>query len=189
MAEDADLLELTTLIVTNHVSNNSVHTADLAKLISSVHAALAGLDAPVQAPPEEPEHKAAVSVRKSLASDQHIVSMIDGKSYKTLRRHLSSHGLTDKDYRARYGLPADYPMVARAYSAARSAMAQAIGLGRKKATDVAAAVEQAAAPVAEKAKRGAKKAAATAETATKPAAKRARKTLSDAVASAKEHLG
>jgi predicted transcriptional regulator len=73
----------------------------------------------------------AVSVRKSLASKDHIISMIDGKPYKTLRRHLSGHGLTPEEYRHRYNLKAGYPMVAEAYSAARRAMAQKIGLGRK----------------------------------------------------------
>ena len=75
---------------------------------------------------------AAVSVRRSLASPDHIVSMIDGKSYKTLRRHLSTHGLSPEDYRRRFGLRSDYPMVAPAYAAMRSAMAKSIGLGRKR---------------------------------------------------------
>ncbi len=73
----------------------------------------------------------AVSVRKSLASQDHIISMIDGKPYKTLRRHLSTHGLTPEEYRARYNLKSDYPMVAPAYSEARRAMAHKIGLGAK----------------------------------------------------------
>lgn len=73
----------------------------------------------------------AVSVRKSLASKDHIISLIDGKPYKTLRRHLSGHGLTPEEYRQRFNLKADYPMVAEAYSAARRAMAKKIGLGRK----------------------------------------------------------
>ena len=73
----------------------------------------------------------AVSVRKSLASKEHIISMIDGKPYKTLRRHLGGHGLTAEEYRRRYNLKSDYPMVAEAYSAARRAMAKKIGLGRK----------------------------------------------------------
>ncbi len=77
------------------------------------------------------DHPPAVSVRKSLASADHIISMIDGKPYKTLRRHLSTHGLTPDDYRQRYGLKADYPMVAPGYSKARSSMAKSIGLGRK----------------------------------------------------------
>jgi len=73
----------------------------------------------------------ATTVRKSLASKDHIISLIDGKPYKTLRRHLATHGLTPAEYRARYGLKADYPMVAPNYSEARRSMAQKIGLGRK----------------------------------------------------------
>ena len=79
----------------------------------------------------EPEHVAAVSTRKSLASKDHLVSMIDGKPYKTLRRHLSRHGLTPEQYRERYNLRADYPMVAENYSNTRREMAKKIGLGRK----------------------------------------------------------
>ena len=74
---------------------------------------------------------AAVTARKSLASKDHIISMIDGKAYKTLRRHLSTHGLTPSDYRQRYNLKADYPMVAPSYSEQRRAMAVKIGLGNK----------------------------------------------------------
>lgn len=77
------------------------------------------------------EHTPAVTVRKSLASQDHIISLIDGKPYRTLRRHLTRHGLTPDDYRARYGLKADYPMVAPSYSQVRRDMAQKIGLGRK----------------------------------------------------------
>ena len=80
------------------------------------------------------EYTPAVSVRKSLASKDHIISMIDGKPYRTLRRHLSTHGLTPDEYRARYKLKPDYPMVAPAYSEARRAMAKKIGLGRKPKT-------------------------------------------------------
>ena len=81
----------------------------------------------------------AVSVRKSLASKEHIISMIDGKPYKTLRRHLNGHGLTTEEYRRRYNLKADYPMVAEAYSAARREIAQKIGLGRKSGSRTAPA--------------------------------------------------
>jgi predicted transcriptional regulator len=83
------------------------------------------------------DYTPAVTARKSLGSPDHIISMIDGKSYKTLRRHLSGHGLTPDAYRARYGLKADYPMVAPAYSEARRVMADKIGLGRKPAQVVA----------------------------------------------------
>lgn len=77
------------------------------------------------------EFTPAVSVRKSLASKDHIISMIDGKPYRTLRRHLSTHGLTPEEYRARYNLKADYPMVAESYSVQRREMAKKIGLGSK----------------------------------------------------------
>lgn len=77
------------------------------------------------------EYVPAVSVRKSLASRDHIISMIDGKPYRMLTRHLSTHGLTADEYRARYNLKADYPMVAPAYSEQRREMAKKIGLGRK----------------------------------------------------------
>lgn len=93
---------------------------------------------PTLAQAATPEFTPAVSVRKSLASPEHIISMIDGRPYKALRRHLSSNGLTPDDYRQRYGLRADYPMVAPAYSESRSAMAKTTGLGRKRSTDVVA---------------------------------------------------
>jgi predicted transcriptional regulator len=81
--------------------------------------------------PAAQEFTPAVTVRKSLASRDHIISMIDGKPYKTLRRHLSTHGLTPEDYRARYGLKPDYPMVAPSYSEHRRAVAKQLGLGQK----------------------------------------------------------
>jgi len=93
---------------------------------------------PTLAQAATPEFTPAVSVRKSLASPEDIISMIDGRPYKALRRHLSSNGLTPADYRQRYGLRADYPMVAPAYSESRSAMAKTIGLGRKRSTDAVA---------------------------------------------------
>lgn len=77
------------------------------------------------------EFTPAVTVRKSLGSKDHIISMIDGKPYRTLRRHLSTHGLTPEEYRARYNLKPDYPMVAESYSAQRREMAKKIGLGQK----------------------------------------------------------
>lgn len=80
---------------------------------------------------EEQEHTPAVSVRKSLGSREHIISMIDGKPYRSLKRHLSGHGLTPAEYRQRYNLKPDYPMVAPAYSEARRDMAKKIGLGQK----------------------------------------------------------
>lgn len=110
--------------------------------------------------PEANEYTPAVTVRKSLASPDRIISMIDGKPYRTLRRHLSTHGLTPAEYRDRYKLKADYPMVAPAYSEARRDMAKKIGLGRKPASAAPAAPDPvpAAAPKPRR-----KKAAASAE--------------------------
>lgn len=130
------LTELTVDLLAAFVSNNSVGAKDLPDLIASTHAALAALDRGGAAPAEpEPAAEAdfppAVSIRKSLAKREHILSMIDGKPYKTLKRHLSRHGLTPAEYRARYNLPADYPMVAPAYSEARREVAKRLGLGRK----------------------------------------------------------
>lgn len=104
--------------------------------LASMHAALVKLDAPAEGDqrpeaPTEAEYPPATTARKSLASPDQIISMIDGKPYRTLRRHLSSNGLTPEEYRARYNLKSDYPMVAPAYSEARRAMAKRIGLGRK----------------------------------------------------------
>lgn len=133
----------------------SMHDA-VTNLAGESSGASAGTDAE-SAPAYEP----AVSVRKSLASKDHIISMIDGKPYKTLRRHLSTHNLTPTEYRQRYGLKADYPMVAPAYSEQRRAMAKKIGLGRRLGM-TRAAKSSASAPAAGAAKpRGRRKAAAT----------------------------
>ena len=105
------------------------------------------------------DYTPAVSVRKSLASKDHIISMIDGKPYKTLRRHLATNGMTPAEYRERYGLKPDYPMVAENYSESRRAMAKKIGLGRK--PGARKATEGSAAPTP--AKRGRKSAEAPAE--------------------------
>lgn len=97
-------------------------------------------------PADEPEvHTPAVSVRKSLSSPEYLVSLIDGKRYKTLKRHLASHGLTPDTYRERYGLPASYPMVAPEFAAKRREIAGRIGLGRRPQADASAAPAQAAA--------------------------------------------
>lgn len=114
--------------------NNRVAAEDVPAFLQTMHATVLGLanGATVQEEtPAEREFTPAVSVRKSLASKDHIISMIDGKSYKTLRRHLAGHGLTPESYRERFGLRADYPMVAESYSQSRRDMAKKIGLGRK----------------------------------------------------------
>lgn len=114
--------------------NSRVNADDVPAFIQKMHETVSALSAPAveeTQPDQTFEYAPAVSVRKSLASKDQIISLIDGKPYKTLRRHLSGHGLTPDEYRARYGLKSDYPMVAEAYSAARREMAKKIGLGRK----------------------------------------------------------
>lgn len=124
-----DLLDLTADIVSAHVANNSVAVSELPALIGSVHAALAGLGAVVE--PETPALKPAVSIRSSVKPD-HIVCLEDGKKLKMLKRHLmTSYQMTPDQYRAKWKLPADYPMVAPNYAEKRRALAKKIGLGRK----------------------------------------------------------
>ncbi|MEE7449479.1 MucR family transcriptional regulator [Methylobacterium radiotolerans] len=132
---NSNFIELAGDIVAAYVSNNPVPAAELPALIARVHGAISGLvtgtltaeiGAASQAEIEKPS---AAQIRKSVRHDG-IVSFIDGKTYKTLKRHLTSHGLDPRSYRDRYGLPADYPMVAPSYAEQRSALAKAIGLGQ-----------------------------------------------------------
>ncbi len=129
VGEQDDTVELTTQIVAAYVSNNSVPASGLADLIVSVHSGLLGLGKP-PTPVEEPVAKATPAQIKKSISDDGVISFEDGKSYKSLKRHLSSRGLTPEGYRAKYGLPADYPMVAPSYARQRSDLARSIGLGR-----------------------------------------------------------
>jgi predicted transcriptional regulator len=129
--------------------NTRAQAEDIPAFLRSMHDAVVGLgEAPVEQPEAEPapKHEPAVTVRKSLASPDHIISLIDGKPYKTLRRHLSRHGMTPEQYRERYGLKADYPMVAPAYAETRRDLAKKIGLGRKggRIKDTGPAAEKAA---------------------------------------------
>lgn len=133
MSESADtnemLVTLTADIVAAHVSNNSVAISDLAILINNVHTALSNLG---EKPVEEEKPVPAVSIRASVKPD-HIVCLEDGKKLKMLRRHLMTHyGMTPDDYRAKWGLPADYPMVAPNYAKQRSSLAKKIGLGKRR---------------------------------------------------------
>ena len=126
------LITLTSDIVSAHVSNNSVSAEELSILISSVYGALAGLGA--QAPEPEALPEPAVSIRSSVKND-HIVCLEDGKKLKMLKRHLMTHyNMTPAQYRTRWNLPADYPMVAPAYAERRRELAKKIGLGRKPGT-------------------------------------------------------
>ncbi|HEY9012708.1 MAG TPA: MucR family transcriptional regulator [Devosia sp.] len=131
-ADDNDLIDLSADIVCAYVSHNALSVADLPKLIADVHAALRGLGTAAVAEPVE-ELKPAVPVKKSIAPD-YIVCLEDGKKFKSLKRHLRTHyNLSPEEYREKWGLPADYPMVAPNYSATRSRLAKDNGLGRKAA--------------------------------------------------------
>lgn len=124
------LITLTADIVAAHVGNNSVALADIATLIANVHTALAGLSSAEALEPEEVRPEPAVSIRSSIKHD-YLVCLEDGKRMKMLKRHLSVHyNMTPAEYRQRWGLPADYPMVAPAYAEKRRELAKIIGLGR-----------------------------------------------------------
>jgi predicted transcriptional regulator len=133
--KQSDIASLTVELLSAYLSNNTVPSAELAGLIQSTRAALTQDAAPIETEADKPTFTPAVTVRKSLASPDHLISLIDGKPYKTLKRHLTRHGLTPETYRERYGLPASYPMVAPAFAAMRRAIAEKIGLGTKRAAD------------------------------------------------------
>ncbi len=142
MYDDGDqqaLIELSANIVSAYVSKNSVPLAELPALIAAIHASLTRLGAPVEAAPK-PEPR--VSIRKSITPDA-LISLEDGRPYKTLKRHLSKLGLTPEQYRTKWGLPPDYPMVAASYAERRSELAKSLGLGqiRRNRADAAAAPE------------------------------------------------
>lgn len=123
------LITLTADIVAAHVSNNSVAVADLPLIIQNVHSALAGLGTPTAE--AEVKQEPAVSIRSSIKPD-YVVCLEDGKKLKMLKRHLMTHyQMTPDDYRAKWNLPADYPMVAPNYAEQRRTLAKKIGLGTK----------------------------------------------------------
>jgi predicted transcriptional regulator len=131
--------ELTADIVSAYVSKNSVRPADLPDLIGSIHGALRSVAAPA-AKPEAAKPTPPVNPKKSVTPD-YLISLEDGKHYKSLKRHLRGKGLTPEQYRERWGLPYDYPMVAPNYAKTRSDLAKSMGLGqqRKKAAQPKAA--------------------------------------------------
>lgn len=155
MAEETntDLVELATELTIAWLGNpnNRATAEDVPAFLRTMHSTVAeltggsdGASDSQTAEDQGAQHVPAVTARKSLASKDHIVSMIDGKRYKTLKRHLGTNGLTPAEYRARYNLKPDYPMVAPNYSEARRAMAHKIGLGRKgRAAKTAAAAASA----------------------------------------------
>ncbi len=120
----AELLELTTKIVAAHVSHNAMPATDLPRLIATVHETLATLG-------PEPKPTPVVPINQSV-KPEYIVCLEDGTEHKMLKRHLkTAHGMTPDDYRKRWGLPLDYPLVSPNYAATRSELAKKIGLGRK----------------------------------------------------------
>lgn len=131
MADAHELISLTADIVSAHVSNNKVMPTDLPGLISSIHGALAQLGQPPE--PEAPKQEPAVSIRASIKHD-YIVCLEDGQKLKMLKRYLRTNfNMTPEEYRQKWGLPRDYPMVAPAYAEQRRGLAKQIGLGRKPA--------------------------------------------------------
>lgn len=137
-AHDSNLIELAAEIVSAYVSNNSVASHDLPNLISDVYAALYKTNGADSEPEPEPL-KPAVSVKKSITPD-FLVCLEDGKKFKSLKRHLRTHyNLSPEEYRERWNLPSDYPMVAPNYAAARSELAKRMGLGQQRKKPVARA--------------------------------------------------
>jgi predicted transcriptional regulator len=130
-SEQSGHIELAVDIVAAYVSNNSVPSSELPGLIEVVHTALSRLASASQSSSGPVEKLTPAQIRKSITKD-HLVSFEDGKPYKTLRRHLTLRGLTPEAYRAKWGLPRDYPMTAASYSEQRSELARALGLGQQR---------------------------------------------------------
>lgn len=132
---DLTSMELAAEIVAAYVSHNSLPAAELPALIGSVDAALRGLSGSAPAVVEE-KREPAVSIKKSITPD-YLICLDDGKKFKSLRRHLATLGMTPEDYRAKWGLAPDYPMVAPNYAAQRSNLAKQMGLGQARKKPVA----------------------------------------------------
>jgi predicted transcriptional regulator len=149
MADDnqTELTKLTVELLSAYLANNSIASDDLPALIATTRASLSGAASEPVAAAEE--FVPAVGIRKSLSSKDVIISLIDGKPYKTLKRHLASNGLTPDEYRARYNLPSSYPLVAPSYSERRREVAAASGLGRAKSSPATTATPATAAPKTE----------------------------------------
>lgn len=129
---DAEIIDLVAHIVSAYVSNNSVPAADLPALIATTHSAITGLGEEQAAPPPAERLAPAVSIKKSITAD-FLICLEDGKKFKSLKRHLrTAYDMTPDEYRAKWGLPPDYPMVAPAYAEARSNLAKSMGLGQQR---------------------------------------------------------
>ncbi len=127
----SDLMEYTVEIVSSFVSNNSLPAEDLPRLIAATHLALSRVNGPIEVV-ERGDAKPAISVKRSVTAD-YIVCLEDGKKFKSLKRHLRTYyNLSPEQYREKWGLPHDYPMVAPNYAAARSDLAKKIGLGTRR---------------------------------------------------------
>lgn len=127
-----DLIVLTTDIVVSYVANNAIQGSDIPALIASVHTALVEAEAG-EGQPAKQEYEPVVSIKASIKPD-HLVCLACGAKQKALKRHIgASHGLTPAEYKERYNLPGDYPMVSAEYAVKRSALAKKIGLGRNRA--------------------------------------------------------
>jgi predicted transcriptional regulator len=124
-------IELAARVVAAYVSNNPLPKSDLPDLILAVHSSLARLSKPELALPQAETKSPAVPIRKSITPD-YLICLEDGKEFKSLRRHLRAHGPTPQQYRQKWNLPSNYPMVASNYTAQRSALAKKLGLGRKR---------------------------------------------------------
>ncbi|WP_246695116.1 MucR family transcriptional regulator [Methylobacterium sp. P1-11] len=131
-SREPTLREVAVRVVTAYLSYNAIPQTSLPPLLATVHGALSALADRPEAVEARPEQLSPAQIRGSVRQDG-IVSFIDGRSYKTMKRHLRAHGLTPELYRARYGLPDDYPMTAPGYAERRSRIAKAIRLGRKAA--------------------------------------------------------
>ena len=128
---ESGYIQLTANIVSAYVSNNTVASAEIPNLITQVYSALMRISSGQTAPPAEPL-KPAVAVKRSV-TPEYIVCLEDGKKFKSLKRHLrTQYGITPEQYREKWGLPPDYPMVAPNYAAARSQLAKQMGLGQQR---------------------------------------------------------
>lgn len=128
-SQPANLAAMTAEIVAAFVSHNAVPAAELPALLQSVHAGLAAIANGVTTPTEQPAPAPAVSIRQSIKPD-YLICLDDGKRFKSLKRHLAALGMTPDQYRSKWNLPRDYPMVAANYAAQRSELAKSFGLGQ-----------------------------------------------------------
>ena len=151
-ADAVDYAALTADVISAYVSNNRVSVADLPALIATTHAALTGLSQSREASGAAAEKLTPAQIKKSISHDA-LISFEDGKPYKTLRRHLTLRGFTPEAYRAKWGLPPDYPMTSQGYSAQRSELARSLSLGQLRRKGASAPPVTEAAPASSK-KRG-----------------------------------